>query len=239
MATLKTICENALKQLTGFRVPSAFAASQEANGIACFQLANVEGRTLERRYRFQRLIKEGTITTANGTESYSLPSDFRAMAIASQWDRTDDERLAGPATSGEWQLLKSSLVQDGVRTWFKLRGNKVFLNPIPTSARTLSFDYFSKNWVRPANGNEDGSDDLAAFEADTDEPLLDDLLLEMGIRWRFLAAKGVPFQTEYADYEGMRDDLLAADRGNRIINLGDLPLIVDNLPDQNFGGVTS
>jgi hypothetical protein len=53
MATLKTICENALKQLTGFRVPSAFAASQEEKpGGVLVAPSTFSGGRNERSYRW-------------------------------------------------------------------------------------------------------------------------------------------------------------------------------------------
>ncbi len=79
------------------------------------------------------------------------------------------------------------------------------------------------------------------WAADSDVPLLDDFLFALGIKWRFLRAKGLDYQQEALTYEaaveralsrsGMARDLpmnAGAGRATRLIDLG-------NAPDHGFG----
>ena len=59
----------------------------------------------------------------------------------------------------------------------------------------------------------------------------------MDLKWRFLQAKGMPFETELIEWQQMRDVILAANGGARTLSLTD-PVIAhfpDNVPDTGFG----
>ena len=90
--SLLTICQNALTELAGFEVPTSFYGSTNLTASLCVALVRRTGMTLERQYRWAELIDTYTFETVSGTSSYTLPSDFRAFANMSQWDRTKDRK---------------------------------------------------------------------------------------------------------------------------------------------------
>jgi hypothetical protein len=59
----------------------------------------------------------------------------------------------------------------------------------------------------------------------------------MGVKWRFLQAKGMPYEPEYREYESVKESLKEDNGGRGSINLGrGAGLNYDgNIPDQGVG----
>ena len=230
--SLLTACTNALTEIGGFQIPSSFYGSTDATARQCVSLVVREGMTLEREHRWSSLITSTTITTVSGTASYALPSDFRAFANMSQWDRTNSIPLIGPTTAHTWQFLKSGLSASAtINRWFRVQNGYIYIHPTPSSADTLAYDYYSKSWII----KQADSSYVSAFNSDNDTLRLDEELVTLGLKWRFLQAKGMPYQPEYAEYEAIKTELYGDDGGRGMINLGRPFLNATNLPDTNFG----
>ncbi len=234
--TLLTIASKALKAIGGFDVPASFYSNTNLTATQVVALANESGQDLEKEIRWQQLITEYTFSTVADTATYALPTGFRAFANMSQWDRTNIWRLTGPTQSMVWQWLKSGItVASTMNSFFAVRGNLFTLFPTPTSVRTIAFDYFTKNWVvKQVDGL--GSSE---WTADLDTSLLDEDLMAADLKWRFLQAKGMPYEPEYKRYEFLKD-LARDDNGPRgVINLGKpVPGATgfgQNIPDHGVG----
>lgn len=238
--TLKTICQSALEEIGGWEVPSSFFGNTNLTAKSCLNLVQRAGNSLERRHRWVELIAEHTFNTADGTASYALPSDFRAFANMSWWDRTNFDPMFGPVSPAEWQFLKSSVAGDTgtITKWFRVKGSsstQFFIHPTPTSTDSTAYDYYSKNWIT----KQSDSSAIAAWSADLDTAKLDEDLLILDLKWRFLQAKGMPFEVELAEWKVMRDVLLAANGGSRRLSM-DTQIIAkfsDNIPETGFGDV--
>lgn len=233
--TLATICDNALKELAGFAIPSTFYGNGDGTATLAVALVNREGQTLEKEHRWQELVTEHTFATVSGTATYALPSDFRAFANMSQWDRANQRRMIGPINSAIYQYLQSGItVFGGPERFFMVRGNLFTVYPTPTSADTIAFDYYSKAWIT----KQTDSTNVSAWTADGDTARIDEDLLTMGLKWRFLQAKGMPFEPEYKEYESVKE-LLQADNGGRpVINMNGSVAgrqEMGNLPDTGYG----
>src|SRR5262245_36207707 len=121
--SLLTICRTALREIGGFDVPPSFFTSNKPTAVQCVALANRAGKTIEQDVRWAELVTEHTFTTTASTATYALPSDFRAFANMSQWDRTNNWRLTGPVPSMVWQWLNSGIAVASTTTkWFMIRG---------------------------------------------------------------------------------------------------------------------
>lgn len=235
--SLLSISQNALNEIGGWEVPSTIFGNSNLTAKSCLNLVQRAGKSLERRHRWVELIAEHTFATVNGTDAYALPSDFRAFANTSQWDRTNFNPMLGPVTPSEWQFLKSSVAGDTgtITRWFRVKGStatQFYIHPTPTDASTIAFDYFTKNWITK---NSDSSA-IAAFTDDADTAKIDEDLLTLDLKWRFLQAKGMPFDAELIEWQAMRDVLLAANGGSRRLSL-DQPIIAqfpDNIQEANF-----
>lgn len=232
--SLLSLCTNALQEMSGFEVPTSFYGNTNLTATNVVALANRVGKTLEKDVRWQQLITEYTFSTSNGTATYALPSDFRAFANMSQWDRTNSWRMTGPTPSLVYQWLKSGIAVASTSTkWFAVRGNLFTIYPTPTATETIAFDYYSKNWIT----KQSDSSSIAEWSADLDTAKIDEDLITLGVKWRFLQAGGYPYEPEYREYESILDSLKEDNGGRGVISLS-VPRFngfPGNLPDTNFG----
>jgi len=233
--SLLTICTNALSEISGFDVPSTFYGNTNLTAKLCVALANREGKTLEKEIRWAELVTEHTFTTVSGTADYSMPSGFRAFANLSQWDRTNQWRLTGPIPSLVWQWLKSGITVAATNNrWFAMRGPYISIYPTPTTTGdTISFDYYSSKWItRQVDGVN-----VTEWSADNDTARINEDLIAMGVKWRFLQAKGMPYEPEYKEYEAIKEALKEENGGHDVINLGRQynPSFDGNIPDTGYG----
>ena len=58
----------------------------------------------------------------------------------------------------------------------------------------------------------------SSFLADTDLTYLDDKLFPLGLRWRFLKSKGLDYAEDFRTYQGERNQRMARDGGNGVID---------------------
>jgi hypothetical protein len=233
--TLLSICTAALDEIGGFDVPGSFYGSTNATATQIVAICNREGKTLEKEIRWAELVTEHTFVTVASTATYAMPSDFRAFGPMSQWDRTNSWRLNGPVPSLVWQWLKSGIsVASGMNKWFMVRGAYLTIYPTPTvSDETIAFDYYSKSWVT----KQVDSSNVAAWTADNDTSRINEDLITMGVKWRFLQAKGMPYEPEYREYESVKESLKEDNGGRGSINLGRGSGVNydGNIPDQGYG----
>jgi len=233
--SLLTIATNALNEIGGFDVPGSFYGSTNATASQIVALCNREGKTLEKEIRWAELVTEHTFVTVASTATYAMPSDFRAFGPMSQWDRTNTWRMTGPVPSLVWQWLKSgSNVASGVNKWFMVRGAYLTIYPTPTvSDETIAFDYYSSSWVT----KQVDSSNVAAWTADNDTARINEDLITMGVKWRFLQAKGMPYEPEYKEYSAVKESLVEDNGGRGAINLGRSSSMGydGNIPDQGVG----
>src|SRR5687768_6544164 len=96
-ATLAEIANRAADELSIAR-PTAYFGSTTPDGRLLLACANGAGRDLMRAHEWGALQTLGTVTTADGTSSYSLASDYDRMISDTGWDRTNDWMMVGPDT---------------------------------------------------------------------------------------------------------------------------------------------
>jgi hypothetical protein len=235
--SIKEICTNALVEIGGVEVPSSFVGSGNLTAKQCLALLLAGGKSIERTNRWSALIDTYTFTTVANQASYDLPSDFRAFANMSQWDRTFNRPMMGPTPALVWQFMKSGIAQGAtIDRWFRIQGGKFFIHPTPQAdGDTIAFDYYSKNWIIKQSDNSY----VNTFFSDNDEVRIEEDLLTLDLKWRFLQAKGFPFEAEYKIFEATRDECLADDGGKGRINLGKRYEQWTGIPDTGFGGGTT
>lgn len=209
--TLLSICQDALKEDGRFNVPASIVGNSDPTAVQLLALANRTGRTLAYDNTWQFLVKVYTFSTANGTASYALPSDFHHFIDLTYWDRTNTTQMVGPVSAAVWEELQSgNVVGAGIRKYFRVYGNLFYIYPTPSASDTIAYQYYTKNWISSK----------AAFDTDSDAPLIDEDLLTLGVRYRFLSAKGLPYQGPYDEYSRRLASLLEKDGGKSIISFG-------------------
>lgn len=228
--TLLSVCQTVLREIGEFTVPSTIVGNSDPVAVQLLALANRTGRTLANDYRWQVLLTNYSFTTVSGTDGYALPSDFGRFANLTMWDSTNDTRVHGPVSPAQWQFLQSSGLGGAAQfdKTFRVAGNLFEIYPTPTSADTVAYQYYSKNWI---SGK-------AAYALDADVSLIDEDLIILGTKYRFLQAKGDAFEEEKKEYLYRLDSLQGADGGRNVISFGAPFVTADesgNLPETGFG----
>ena len=228
--TLLSIAQTALRESGQYTVPSTIVGNTDPTAVQLLALANRTGRTLANDYRWQALLISYTFPTVASTASYALPGDFGRFANLTFWDNTNYQSVRGPVTPIEWQMLQSSMTANaGITKAFRIAGNLFYIYPTPDAVETIAYNYYSKYWA-------DSTGSKAAFSNDSDEPLIDEDLITLGLRWRWLQAKGDTFENEKLEYMLRLESLQGADGGRDAIRFGErMTFMPNNLPDTAFG----
>lgn len=153
-------------------------------------------------------------------DTYEVPADFVTFINDTQWDRGNRWRLQGPASPQEDEWMRSGIVTTGPRRWFRQvgRGQDVFrLWPPPGTNDVpgpLAYEYLSAYWAQDSSATP-----KAQFTADSDTCVFDDRLMVEGIKWRFFAAKGFDYSSQYALWQRQLDVAMARDGGAPTLNM--------------------
>lgn len=224
--TLLSIVQNVADEV-GLPAPAFVVNNPDATAQRLLRLANAEGQRLSRRHNWSVLQQEaGFITAAVESQGKmaDIAGDFDRFVNETMFNRTTSRRVFGPLGAREWQDAKSRLAT-AVRDTFRLRQAEVLFHPAPSAGEDIYFEYISRNWAL-------GADDTpkAVMDADTDKALLDEDLLSMGVRWRFLKANGFDYAEEKMEYETQLFDRIAVDGARRTMRL-------DRVAPRMAGGV--
>lgn len=226
--SLLTISQNALREIGSFAVPSSIVGSTDPTAVQLLALAKRSLRVLSRDYKWSVFLTTHTFSTSNGTATYALPSDFGSFANLTQWDRTNDNMVEGPVPPARFEFLRSSGTTNATAwKYFRVAAGYFEIYPTPTATESIAYQYWSKYAI---SGKETYTDD-------SDAPLLDEDLLTIDLRWRFLQAKGGDYLAEQKEAFDRRDALLAQDGGRDAISFGGrrLNYVAGNVPDSGFG----
>jgi hypothetical protein len=176
------------------------------------------------------------------TESYALPSDFNYLIVQTEWDRNFRWQLLGPLDAQEWQVIKSGISPVGPRMRFRIMGSQFYINPVGSASTvfkdTIVYEYVSMYAVALSSAPTVGVQTL--FMNDSDVSLIDEDLLTVSLRWRFLKAKGLDWQDDYKQYMGKLDLVKGRSASSRNLPLnarasGIRLLNSQNVPDTGFG----
>jgi hypothetical protein len=192
-------------------------------------------------------------SSATGTQlvlsqgDYDLPSDFNRMVDSTLWDRSRFWQMRGAMSPQEWQLYKSSPIgRASIQRRWRIRipsgsgagtPTKFSIDPVPTdNGSLLVYEYVSKNWCQSAAGVGQ-----VAWAADTDTGILDEYLIELGVKWRMLERLGMDYTAAYAEYTQEVDKAVGSDGGAAVIDMtpsaGTYLLNWTNVPESGYGNV--
>lgn len=196
-----------------------------------------------------------SVASANGTaisfmfgqDNYSLPTDFFAMVDDTLWDRTRFWKMRGSLSPQEWQLYRSSaLGKASIERRWRVRlpsgstagaSTQFSIDPIvQDNGSNLVFEYYSSYWCQSANG----ATQRTAWAADGDTALLDEYLIEQGLRWRTMNFPlGIAYAEQKEEYEREVDKAIARDGGSSLLDLSPSPRMhligPYNVPETGFG----
>ena len=207
--SLLTIIQDAATDIN-LNSPSSVVGSTDAEVKQLFSLAKRDGADLMQRFDWQILTKEANFTTVATQTQTTLDAcapDFYRMINETMNNRTQHWRCQGPLTPQEWQRRLSLGVQVGVINSFRIYQNQIWFYPIPPAGSDIYFEYISNKWVLAA----DGTTYKTTFTVDTDTSLIDESIITLGVKWRFLKAKGLDYAEEFRSYESSLEAIFGAD----------------------------
>ncbi len=224
----------------GLLQPDKIIGNTDQQVVQLLSLMTREARELSKMETpvggWQALRQEYVFSTISGTDTYDFPDDFDHTLAQTAWDRSARWQLLGPLSPQEWQVIKSGISPTGPRARYRYIGNRVVLDPVPSSASTLVFEYTSTFWALTATG-----DPLPGFTSDDNFFSLDDDALMLGTLWRFRRAKGLDYDEEKSMYQDRIETLRSREAGTRVLPMNANPLRNTvllgsaNVPDTGFG----
>lgn len=221
----------------GLPAPAQVAGGNVSDGAQILALLNREGLELSQMETPWPVLRgEQLITLIPGQQAYAFPTDILYYRPSTAWDRSTHWRLAGPMSDREWQAIRSGIVTTAPWLRFRLYGGQLQIDPVPSSADVIAFEYVSKNWCQSASNTPQST-----FMADTDMPLIPDDLFVLGLKWRTLAARGFNYAEEKDTYDKACDRMIAQATGADTLDLGRRSARVGGLglspiPDGNWPG---
>ena len=238
--SLLTICQN-VADFTGFERETTIIGNTSPTARQLLALAQREGKQLMRATSWPILLKEHTFSTTSGTQSYALPTDFDRFISDTAFNRTDLDKFTGPLTPQQYQLDRHGTASAGITQRFRLKSSsnalKFDITPTPTATETVGFEYVSSHWNQKTDGTSQ-----AAFTVDTDTGILDELLIELGVTWRFKQMHGLDYAEDFRQYQLELRQAVSRSGGSPVISLDDARRLrvspySYNLPDSGYGSV--
>ena len=162
-------------------------------------LANMEGRLTSAEFPWQVLTRETSFTTTATEEqthaSADLPADLSYIVNETIYNRNTTLKITGPLNSRDWQERKA-FGANVAWSQFRIRGNSFWFLPAPTASETCYYEYVSNYWCESSGGTAQ-----ARWAADTDLFRLPEVLMTLGVIWRWKASKGLNYEEDHDTWE--------------------------------------
>lgn len=172
-----------------------------------------------------------------GQIAYDLPADIQMFIAATWWDRNFRWQMLGPISAQEWQTIVSGICPVGPRLRFRVMDGQMWIQPPPGAQQTdtVAYEYTSTNWCKSSTGTSQ-----PRWAADTDLYLWPEQTQVLGVKWRFLRAKGLDYTEEVRTYENAVQRQISRSGGNKTLALnsreyGQHLLGWANIPSTGFG----
>ncbi len=202
--SILTIAQNVAME-AGFSKPSSLVSNTDEIAVQLLALIKKETRALSDKFLWNKLVKRATFAFVNGTESYSIAtiaSDFKDFIPNTMWNYSARRPIIGPISPEEYEIQKNYLITSAIDKMVYVYNNTLYITPTPSAADTIYFEYTTLNIFQAAGGT--GKADITL---DTDVTTIREFLVELGVKLRFMVAKGLitPAELmnsfEYQDYD--------------------------------------
>ena len=204
--SLLTIIQDATDRLQNMPRPTYAAQSTDNTVRQMVALANEEGQELAAKYLWNELTRRVSVPAANAPVSADNPvSDQGAIEDIAPgylfiiddtlWLANQPFKLLGPLSTQQRTALEAYRVQ-GAAWCYWIEGGRLYISRPTQPTQNLTFRYQTRHWVK----KEDGT--LAdTMRDDTDNTIVPERCVMLGVVWRWLARNGFPYQQEYINYQ--------------------------------------
>ena len=186
----------------GQSVPLNVQGNTDAGIVQCVGLLNEFVDDLALRKLWQANTREA-LWTATATESQGaldtlFPYGFEGLLADTFFDRTAILPVRGGLTAAEWANRKARAFS-GPLPAFRIRGNELLLNPVPTAGHQLAVEYFSSYFVYSSVDTTY----RRYWVKDTDTCTVSDTLPIAYLKWAWKRDKGLDYAEDFRKYESM------------------------------------
>ncbi len=166
---------------------------------------------------WRKLIRQKTFVSVAAEVQTDTPiaTDYDYMIPNTMWDRTLSRPCWGPISPQDWQAWEARPILTSILWGFRLRGNDFLTAPIPPAGDTVAYEYISK-WAVYATGDVTPTKEY--FTDDTDTTIFDETMMARGLRWRFVAAKGLDYREYYREWSGLVQREVSRSKGMGVLN---------------------
>jgi hypothetical protein len=230
--TLLAALNDAQRELS-LAVTSAIVADGQETQNLLFRLAKKEASEILRRddYDFPLLTRTQSFTAslASLQSAPGKPTNFKRAIAETFWNTTRDRKIGGPISSKEWGIANGTPLIGSISQWAMFRYDGLHIYPVPTVADTITYEYIINTPVQATGAGAY----KATFTVDTDEYLLGDEVLTLGVIWRYKRAKGRDYAEDMKDYElALAGEYRAQKGAARELNIA--PSDADQYPPDGF-----
>lgn len=203
--------QSASVRLLGRRPDSFFGApAGRVFELELTDLVNEVAQDIAKYHDWQRLTKLAQIAADGSTTTFDMPDDYDRMLVRSEvqdsaswfWGYTHVNDI------NDFMYLQERGVGITPGAWI-IYGDEIRFTPAPT--QSAQFPYLSKNIVRDSGSQATKSD----FTADTDEFLLPERLLTLGLVWRWRENKKLDFSGDQEAFMKALSEYAGRDKGSR------------------------
>ena len=242
--TLLGVVQTCCREI-GLPVPGTVVGTVTAQVSQFVAFANVTGDALRDDIAWPALRQTATITLISGTTIYTVtPNELTGAYTCNRiiaetgWDATNSWYFVGSVNDVEWAGWQYGVTATPIRRIWRTRSDSsIEIFPEPTSSGDeLVLSTVANEWARSA-----AAAPKTSMAADDDTHLFNDRLFLLGVKWRFLESKGLPFMAPKAEYDAILGVRRAAARPARTVSLDSrrarVRRLVDyrNVPDTGFG----
>lgn len=209
--TILSAMQSAAIRLIGQRPSTFFGASGQFE-LEITDLINEVAADVAKYRDWQALVRVGTVAGDGTATDFPLPDDYDRMASNAQVADLSNAFWGFGAYSDINAFLRdeASGFQAHPGGWI-IYGNRLRFSPAPTLGQSATFPYISKHWAKAASTAPKGE-----FTADTDEFLLPERLLTLGLVWRWRENKKLDASGDQEAFIKALDEYAAKDRGPQV-----------------------
>lgn len=220
--TILTALQSAMVRLVGHRPNTIFGSTNQTE-MEIADIANEVARDIMKSHDWQALTNIESVAGDGVQTAFPLPADYDRMALGQSvqdantwfWNYT-----AAPDLNTWMTITDGRFLQVEPGWWIVLRDELQFY-PAPTSGATARFPYISNLIVRSQPEVNTGIvTPRRQFERDSDEFLLSERLITLGVIWRYREQKGMGYAEDMANYELALSQEQTRDKGSRVIRKG-------------------
>lgn len=195
--------------------PEAVFSSTEREHFELQVLANASAAYIAKDYEWQVLKTLATLTGTGAATTFPFPAGYDRMLKKAQfWSTRNTYPLTHITDTDRW--LELDIRQFGfVSGAWSIFGDQINIKPAPIVGELIKFYYMTNKWALDAGGAA-----KIAFTLDSDTFRLSESLLELCMIWMWKSKKKQPYAQEQDDYENAKEKLITADKGSRILRVG-------------------